>query len=166
MKNHIPIVTTPGSGKSFSAKREIMCVFIMTNDDIICHDIGIPAAKQFVGKLDSYAVGFFVRNLTLCKILDQMICLIFVRGLCSAKGIIKVMFGSIGMTSKRIDEQLLLGLIWVTNISYSFCNGTFDSMDSCVCHGESFLAIAQDQFKPNGVYLLDEPEAALSPQRQ
>ena len=33
-------------------------------------------------------------------------------------------------------------------------------------HGESFLAIAQDQFKPNGVYLLDEPEAALSPQRQ
>ena len=33
-------------------------------------------------------------------------------------------------------------------------------------HGESFLAIAQKHFKPNGVYLLDEPEAALSPQRQ
>lgn len=33
-------------------------------------------------------------------------------------------------------------------------------------HGESFLAIAQSQLKPNGVYLLDEPEAALSPQRQ
>ncbi len=33
-------------------------------------------------------------------------------------------------------------------------------------HGESFLAIAQDNFKPNGVYFLDEPEAALSPQRQ
>ncbi|MBR0093009.1 MAG: AAA family ATPase [Lachnospiraceae bacterium] len=33
-------------------------------------------------------------------------------------------------------------------------------------HGESFLAIAQKNFKPNGVYLLDEPEAALSPQRQ
>ena len=33
-------------------------------------------------------------------------------------------------------------------------------------HGESFLAVAQEQFKPNGVYLLDEPEAALSPQRQ
>ena len=33
-------------------------------------------------------------------------------------------------------------------------------------HGESFLALAQDSFRGNGVYLLDEPEAALSPQRQ
>ncbi len=33
-------------------------------------------------------------------------------------------------------------------------------------HGESFLAVAQSNFKRNGIYLLDEPEAALSPQRQ
>ena len=33
-------------------------------------------------------------------------------------------------------------------------------------HGESFLAMAQDNFKASGLYLLDEPEAALSPQRQ
>ena len=33
-------------------------------------------------------------------------------------------------------------------------------------HGESFLAMAQNTFRANGVYLLDEPEAALSPQRQ
>lgn len=33
-------------------------------------------------------------------------------------------------------------------------------------HGESFLALAQSQFKQNGLYFLDEPEAALSPQRQ
>ena len=33
-------------------------------------------------------------------------------------------------------------------------------------HGESFLAVAQRQLKPNGLYFLDEPEAALSPQRQ
>lgn len=33
-------------------------------------------------------------------------------------------------------------------------------------HGESFLAIAQKHFRANGLYLLDEPEAALSPQRQ
>ena len=33
-------------------------------------------------------------------------------------------------------------------------------------HGESFLALAQNSFKGNGIYLLDEPEAALSPQRQ
>ena len=30
-------------------------------------------------------------------------------------------------------------------------------------HGESFLAMAQTNFRANGVYLLDEPEAALSP---
>ena len=33
-------------------------------------------------------------------------------------------------------------------------------------HGESFLATVQENFKPNGLYILDEPEAALSPQRQ
>lgn len=33
-------------------------------------------------------------------------------------------------------------------------------------HGESFLALAQGSFAPGGLYLLDEPEAALSPQRQ
>lgn len=33
-------------------------------------------------------------------------------------------------------------------------------------HGESFLALAQSQLRANGVYLFDEPEAALSPQRQ
>ncbi len=33
-------------------------------------------------------------------------------------------------------------------------------------HGESFLHIVQGDFRPGGFYLLDEPEAALSPQRQ
>ena len=33
-------------------------------------------------------------------------------------------------------------------------------------HGESFLALAQQQMQPNGIYILDEPEAALSPHRQ
>ena len=33
-------------------------------------------------------------------------------------------------------------------------------------HGESFLAVAQENFSSDGIYFLDEPEAALSPQRQ
>ena len=33
-------------------------------------------------------------------------------------------------------------------------------------HGESFLKVVQDSFYPKGMYILDEPEAALSPQRQ
>jgi predicted ATPase len=33
-------------------------------------------------------------------------------------------------------------------------------------HGESFLALAVHRFGGHGLYILDEPEAALSPQRQ
>ncbi|MBK6688268.1 MAG: AAA family ATPase [Deltaproteobacteria bacterium] len=33
-------------------------------------------------------------------------------------------------------------------------------------HGESFLRLANDRFRGDGLYLLDEPEAALSPARQ
>lgn len=33
-------------------------------------------------------------------------------------------------------------------------------------HGESFLLLAQNALRPHGVYIFDEPEAALSPQRQ
>jgi predicted ATPase len=33
-------------------------------------------------------------------------------------------------------------------------------------HGESFLALAANRFHGHGLYILDEPEAALSPQRQ
>ena len=33
-------------------------------------------------------------------------------------------------------------------------------------HGESFLALMRERFGAHGLYILDEPEAALSPQRQ
>jgi len=33
-------------------------------------------------------------------------------------------------------------------------------------HGESFIALAMHRFGPQGLYILDEPEAALSPLRQ
>jgi len=33
-------------------------------------------------------------------------------------------------------------------------------------HGESFLRLVQNRFYPHGLYILDEPEAALSPSRQ
>jgi len=32
-------------------------------------------------------------------------------------------------------------------------------------HGESFMALAENRFGSNGLYILDEPEAALSPSR-
>lgn len=33
-------------------------------------------------------------------------------------------------------------------------------------HGESFFALFKNRFRANGLYLMDEPEAALSPSRQ
>ena len=33
-------------------------------------------------------------------------------------------------------------------------------------HGESFFSLFQNRFRANGLYLMDEPEAALSPKRQ
>lgn len=33
-------------------------------------------------------------------------------------------------------------------------------------HGESFLSLLKHRFRPKGLYILDEPEAALSPSRQ
>jgi predicted ATPase len=33
-------------------------------------------------------------------------------------------------------------------------------------HGESFLTLMLERFSPNGLFLLDEPEAAMSPARQ
>ncbi len=39
------------------------------------------------------------------------------------------------------------------------------SLHEC-SHGESFLQLIQNRFTDHGLYILDEPEAALSPQRQ
>ena len=40
-----------------------------------------------------------------------------------------------------------------------------EDLHSC-SHGESFLKLVEHRFWDNGLYILDEPEAALSPQRQ
>lgn len=45
---------------------------------------------------------------------------------------------------------------------YDFYGG---NLHNC-SHGESFIRLIQNRFSDNGLYILDEPEAALSPQRQ
>ena len=40
-----------------------------------------------------------------------------------------------------------------------------NSLHSC-SHGESFIQLVENRFTPNGLYILDEVEAALSPSRQ
>ena len=55
----------------------------------------------------------------------------------------------------------------------TYSEGVKDALDSHggrslheQSHGESFLSVVKNRFYPNGLYILDEPEAALSPQRQ
>lgn len=45
---------------------------------------------------------------------------------------------------------------------YNFYGG---NLHEC-SHGESFIKLVQNRFCDHGLYILDEPEAALSPQRQ
>ncbi len=45
---------------------------------------------------------------------------------------------------------------------YSYYGGNLHEFS----HGESFLNLVKYRFRNNGLYILDEPEAALSPQRQ
>lgn len=51
----------------------------------------------------------------------------------------------------------------VENIGMEYCYG--GSLHEC-SHGESFMQLIQNRFTEKGLYILDEPEAALSPQRQ
>jgi predicted ATPase len=48
---------------------------------------------------------------------------------------------------------------------YTLYNSYGGNLHEC-SHGESFLKLVQNRFTDHGLYILDEPEAALSPQRQ
>jgi predicted ATPase len=45
-------------------------------------------------------------------------------------------------------------------------NALYDEGLDARSHGEAFLALFQSRLRPDGLYLLDEPEAPLSPTRQ
>jgi len=49
------------------------------------------------------------------------------------------------------------------NLTYDECGGTSLHSQS---HGESFMSLISNRFRGEGLYILDEPEAALSPQMQ
>ena len=60
---------------------------------------------------------------------------------------------------EKLDED---PLPWSPPIKASFGNLNLHH----VSHGESFMAMANHRLGPDGLYIFDEPEAALSPQRQ
>jgi len=61
--------------------------------------------------------------------------------------------------AKMLMRGPLVGSIYATENYY---NGYLDAKS----HGESFLELFHSRLVPNGIYILDEPEVALSPQNQ
>jgi predicted ATPase len=69
----------------------------------------------------------------------------------------------IDRTSTGYGRQLARGAVLAQKDELSRRYG--DDLDAN-SHGESFLKLFRARFVPNGLYLLDEPEAPLSPKRQ
>lgn len=64
---------------------------------------------------------------------------------------------------ERLDSISLYG----EDYSHTFLKGSYGGNSPHEqSHGESFLSLVHNRFWGNGVYILDEPEAALSPSRQ
>jgi predicted ATPase len=74
----------------------------------------------------------------------------------------------------RVDEEYAGRSAFARNQARMAFAGAIGDMESrygrdlleSASHGESFLRLFQERFAPNGLYLLDEPEAPLSPARQ
>lgn len=67
-------------------------------------------------------------------------------------------FFNVASEIDRLDEEPSLG----PPVKLSYGGKSLHEQS----HGESFMALVNHRFGEHGLYLLDEPEAALSPQRQ
>lgn len=71
---------------------------------------------------------------------------------------------------KPRDEYFLRAESFFNVASYMDATGYLDGYGRkslhAQSHGESFMAVLLNKLRGNGIYLLDEPEAALSPSRQ
>ena len=65
----------------------------------------------------------------------------------------------------KIDSENIEELDGISSIAPEIKQSYGGSLHQC-SHGESFFALLNNRLGGHGVYLFDEPEAALSPQRQ
>ncbi len=77
----------------------------------------------------------------------------------------------LGQEIYRLDSELTDG--YGKTLAIAAIQGQIDRLTQrygveldAASHGESFLQLFQSRIKPNGLYLLDEPETPLSPTRQ
>jgi len=73
----------------------------------------------------------------------------------------------------RIDEEYKDRSAWATGLAKGPMRASLQDMEhrygidlDANSHGQSFLKLFRSRFVPDGLYLLDEPEAPLSPQSQ
>ncbi len=73
----------------------------------------------------------------------------------------------------EIEEELADASAWARGLAAGPAAGSIHELDrrygqdlDARSHGESFLTLFQSRLVPGGLYLLDEPEAPLSPQNQ
>lgn len=115
-------------------------------------------AKSFrVNKLNYYGTGFFLRSEDFINFTRKQRKLV-----ADMKQELQEMekeFEGKSDYAKTLMRGPLLGSIYATETRY---NGYLDTKS----HGESFLELFQSRLVPNGIYILDEPEVALSPQNQ
>ena len=74
-------------------------------------------------------------------------------------------------TTSALSDYLRVGMYNKPKMKFflraeSFLYGSYGGNLHECSHGESFIKLVQNRFTGNGLYILDEPEAALSPQRQ
>ena len=69
-----------------------------------------------------------------------------------------------GKASLLRAESLFNAATYIDNIGVSNSYGGLSLHERS--HGETFFTVLEQKFQCNGLFLLDEPEAALSPQRQ
>jgi predicted ATPase len=61
--------------------------------------------------------------------------------------------------AKALQKSPFAGQLWAMKNMYG------DGLDA-QSHGESYMKLFRSRFRPGGIYLMDEPEAPLSPNRQ
>lgn len=77
-----------------------------------------------------------------------------------------VIRGQISELEGQVDESIIKQMTESMNYALHATRKTYGDDMQAYSHGEAFFSILQNRIADKGVYLLDEPEAALSPIKQ
>ena len=66
----------------------------------------------------------------------------------------------------EVDQKIIDQLIEGQSYKIKYIKSVYGDDMQAYSHGEAFMKIINERIKSKGIYLLDEPEAALSPMRQ